>query len=1677
MQPRRWIWIGLVVWAVWAVGMPVAVWGQDGATPASADPHTETSDVTTDWFTPALRLSHTAILSGTDDLAPPLADGGSRLYLPLVMVGRALTINFERNGTVPDSLQDDIQATMQAEGYIGQYAVSAIRQQDEWAYVVIVPDSVFETGWEETDLSQFIDVLAQQQKGGAWNVAIKGTDEFLDLARLVPSDFADLSYLFAPNLADVDYRFPWTSGQTWAVTQGWHNWRAIDFAPLIKNNPDVDMAVLAAEAGTLEYACQPDGHQVTLKIAHDDGNQTVYLHLAAANFRSDLVGQRVQRGQFLGILYNGTAGQGNGFQYQTKCGYGTAAHLHFSTSNQSITINGRNINNVASGGNYTSSNTRIDDNASPPSNPTSTPSNPTAGPQPTAAPPAACPDIRPANPLQGATINSRSVDFRWQLPASDECKNQRIVLRFATNENVTAPGVTIEEIPKLYNVDHYTHIFDSHWDNRDLYWAVWYERAGTNPPRGTKFRVVPNNPPSISLDRANGQAVTSNNQTIWSNSATGSFAGTASDPDGNLNRVYFYCRGDTCNADIPAQGTNNWSHTQSGMEGRNSVAFAAYDNQNAKSRDTDRHTILLMVDLAAPTTNSNFNGKSSVSAAWYREPVEVRLQAKDVGTRNATANVREVQYRINSGSWQVQRGSATDFTVGNDGRYTMQYRAVDNVGNQEGVRTVTFNIDRTPPKDITGVAETHGVVNNVWQKIHNTPTFTWAASSDVTSGVSHYELEFGLIDPKTNQRTLHSKRSFGASEARQWIPLPGGVGTGRYYLRGRVKDVAGNWSNWRDLFTFNYDNTAPNNPTNATHAAGITNDTWQNTVRTANFTWPEAYDAGSGIKGYYAYWGTDPNGTSTNFSTMRHYQSETPICGEQETCTGYLRLRSVDNLDTPATDWTTAFVLRYDNTPPTVDFIINKGMTETNQTALSLAINGQDTGSGVSAMRLSGDGQTWLRWEEYLDERIWLIPDISRQWWPVYIQVQDSMGLVSEVVSQTVYLDVNRRQPRSDQFRLFDYTVTAGSGVYSSTTYTGRGTLGQSSDTRAITSTQYIVSGGYEAGNRARPLFIPGHDDYLLINGVVASGSGGTNLTSTAYQMQGTLGEPALPNNTVTISSPTFLHRPGFLAAFTPISTTVPLPPNQPGITPTLEIVPTCEFPQISINNAAIYTSSPSVTVQLCAPRAIEMKISNDGGFQGVDWVPYTTNIAWKLTTLGQHVLPRYVYVAFKDADGSTHGVYFDEIIYDSSAPVAVELNIGDSVATSSVPVSPDAQRLGMSGADTRSLPLIGMDTDNDAPVVLQTSGISTPTLDLYVTAQDDNSGLAEMQFSITAAFSDTNWESYSALKQWTLEGDNGIQTVYGRFRDTAGNVSDPISTTFILDTLAPIGGVAVGYQVVGPDTEGFYLYTGALDNLSGVNELRISTEPTFADALWEPYTTTVTWPLSPAAQIPTTFYVQYRDLAGNISDVYSDTYQLDTTPPVVEVMVASGDTLIRSLTITATDDLVYPATVRLSNDPLLLEGVVTLPYTSSVSWTFDDRRVVWIQVADSVGNYSVPAPIFADSAISAPLPTATPTTTMTNIPGLSPTSTVTGEPVATATVTTTAEPWASSTATLAAPSISPTVTEAASTDTPEVQATTTNTVTPSVNPTNTPSPSITPTATTELVKEDNRIYLPFVRR
>jgi hypothetical protein len=170
----------------------------------------------------------------------------------------------------------------------------------------------------------------------------------------------------------------------------------------------------------------------------------------------------------------------------------------------------------------------------------------------------------------------------------------------------------------------------------------------------------------------------------------------------------------------------------------------------------------------------------------------------------------------------------------------------------------------------------------------------------------------------------------------------------------------------------------------------------------------------------------------------------------------------------------------------------------------------------------------------------------------------------------------------------------------------------------------------------------------------------------------------------------------------------------------------------LSINAGALFVNQITVTLTIAAtPRTAQMMVGNDGGFSGAQWEPYTTHRQWQITQYGSYVIPRTVYVRFKDTGGNTSATYQDDIILDVTPPTGSVSIIGPSSA--------------------RGLRLLAT------------------SVTLSLRAEDDVSGVGTMLISNRPDFAGAAWETYATSRAWTLDSNN---TVYVQFRDNAGNVS-----------------------------------------------------------------------------------------------------------------------------------------------------------------------------------------------------------------------------------------------------------------------------------------------------------------
>ena len=277
------------------------------------------------------------------------------------------------------------------------------------------------------------------------------------------------------------------------------------------------------------------------------------------------------------------------------------------------------------------------------------------------------------------------------------------------------------------------------------------------------------------------------------------------------------------------------------------------------------------------------------------------------------------------------------------------------------------------------------------------------------------------------------------------------------------------------------------------------------------------------------------------------------------------------------------------------------------------------------------------------------------------------------------------------------------------------------------------------------------------------------------------------------------------------------------------------------VNDGALATTSISVNLKLQASDTgggsgvSEMAFSNDNGATWLAWETYATTKPWTLAT-GDG--PKTVQVRVRDAAGNV------------SAPVSDIITLDTAVGTS----------FGIS--------------INSAAVWTNTTAVT-----LSIPAAP---GTAKMMLSNDGGFPGAQWQPYdSHYSPWTLdrfEGSPVTMIVYVRFGDANGNElpNSRSSDNIVLDIDPPTGSVAVvggpspgGAGAPTPNSPVRTVQLTATDTQSGsAMQMRLSNRADFAGAIWKPFASPVSWDFTGG----NTVYAQFKDGAGNVSQVYSQT-------------------------------------------------------------------------------------------------------------------------------------------------------------------------------------------------------------
>jgi hypothetical protein len=270
---------------------------------------------------------------------------------------------------------------------------------------------------------------------------------------------------------------------------------------------------------------------------------------------------------------------------------------------------------------------------------------------------------------------------------------------------------------------------------------------------------------------------------------------------------------------------------------------------------------------------------------------------------------------------------------------------------------------------------------------------------------------------------------------------------------------------------------------------------------------------------------------------------------------------------------------------------------------------------------------------------------------------------------------------------------------------------------------------------------------------------------------------------------------------------------------------------------------------------------------------------------------------------------------------------------------------------------------------------LSLSALDLPPAAGAAVSGVARMQLSNDPAFATFETRDYALTTTWTLAtpAADGQKTVYVRFVDRAGNVSDVASALVTLDRIAPAN---PSLALLGPAPSPAGLTTSpvvsaalAATDANGPLSVRLSNTPGFEGARYQPLASPASWTLLPGDGAKTV-YAQFMDPAGNESLAVPATITLDTTGPFNPVITiiesdakpTDGYTNVLGVTVSLSAGGT-PTAAQVSESPSFATGVTVVqmaglpqPVTSPFTLGGSGLRTVYARFQDAAGNWSAPA-------------------------------------------------------------------------------------------------------------------------
>jgi hypothetical protein len=316
---------------------------------------------------------------------------------------------------------------------------------------------------------------------------------------------------------------------------------------------------------------------------------------------------------------------------------------------------------------------------------------------------------------------------------------------------------------------------------------------------------------------------------------------------------------------------------------------------------------------------------------------------------------------------------------------------------------------------------------------------------------------------------------------------------------------------------------------------------------------------------------------------------------------------------------------------------------------------------------------------------------------------------------------------------------------------------------------------------------------------------------------------------------------------------------------------------------------------------------------------------AWDNVSIGQALEGTYT-SAVKDTGASL--TYLKSCGWTSQTPAGTAVKLqyrssaSPSMADSSAWADLTAGNIGGKVAVNRYFQYRALLTSGDISVTPRLDDVSfshyVPVEKVEVSADGGKSWVAA-----------TGTDSWSA-KVPVPEGRHDLMV---RATDYAGGLASA-TVTVIVDLTKPAGTITINDGAVATDSTEVNLTLGASD-ANGVTDMRISEDPNLEGADWSPFSAGMQFSLSPD-EGNKTVHAQFRDKAGWMSEIVSDSIFLDFTPPVGTVLINGGAEYTNGtevgLNITAYD-LQGVASMQIANDPGFA-GASWQDFRDSLEWS-----------------------------------------------------------------------------------------------------------------------------------------------